>query len=103
MREARVREAWVGLWGLGCEARVCEAWVGLWSLGREAWRAVRERCVVKRVLPTERGCMLLVSRITVRLLACWSVAARSAVSGHAPQAIACAHTTQTKDAYERTE
>ena len=37
MREARVREAWVGLWGLGCEA-----WVGLWSLGcearvREAW------------------------------------------------------------------
>ena len=47
MREARVREAWVGLWSLGCEARVREArvreaWVGLWSLGcearvREAW------------------------------------------------------------------
>ena len=41
MREARVREAWVGLWGLGCEARVREArvreaWVGLWSLGCEA-------------------------------------------------------------------
>ena len=39
MRGARVREAWVGLWGLGCEARVREArvreaWVGLWSLGR---------------------------------------------------------------------
>jgi len=36
VREARVREAWVGLWGLGCEARVREAWVGLWSLGCEA-------------------------------------------------------------------
>ena len=36
MREARVREAWVGLWGLGCEARVREAWVGLWGLGCEA-------------------------------------------------------------------
>ena len=36
-----MREAWVGLWGLGCEARVCEArvreaWVGLWGLGCEA-------------------------------------------------------------------
>ena len=36
VREARVREAWVGLWGLGCEARVREAWVGLWGLGCEA-------------------------------------------------------------------
>ena len=36
-----MREAWVGLWGLGCEARVrearvLEAWVGLWGLGCEA-------------------------------------------------------------------
>ena len=88
-----MREAWVGY-----ETRVgYEAWVGSWSLGYEAWgglgRVVRERRVVKRVSPTERGCMLLVSRITVILLACWSVAARSAVSGHAPQDCARTHNT----------
>ena len=96
-----MREAWVGYEArVGYEAWVgCEAWVGLWSLGWPgvAWgglgRAVRERRVVKRVLPTERGCMLLVSRITVRLLACWSVAARPAVSGHVPQSITRIHDT----------
>ena len=95
---------WVTRLGSGYEARPgCEARVGLRGLGARGRGAVRERRVVKRVLPMGQACLLSVSRITVRLLACRSAAARSAVSGQASQTMTRAYTTQTKDAYERTE
>ena len=99
-----MRHFWVTE-GVGARARPGLAggglgWVmepGVRGLGYEAGgglgRAFRERRVVKRVLPTERGCMLLVSRIMVRSLACWSVAARPAVSAHVPQSIMRTHDT----------
>ena len=67
-----MREAGAGVREAGAGVR--EAWCvrGL-VCARPSWRAVRERRVVKRVLPTERDCMLLVSRTMVRL-ACWSAA-----------------------------
>ena len=88
MREAGagVREAWCARgWGRGVRGLVC-ARPGV----REAWRAVRERRVVKRVLPTERDCMLLVSRTMVRL-ACWS-AARSVGSAESNKTLLACRT-----------
>ena len=95
MREAWVGyEAWVGLWSLGYEARGGLGWPG--ACGSRAARC--QACLAY-------GTRLYVARVTNYGEIAGTLVSSCMICGErlAQQAIARAYTTQTKDAYERTE
>ena len=92
-----MREAWVGY-----ETRVgYEAWVGLWSLG---WPGACGSRAARCQACLAYGTRLYVARVTnYGEIAGMLVRSCMICGERPPQTIARAYTTQTKDAYERTE